>query len=522
MVLAGARLPRARPRRSRRSPRNFTRPRATSCFPRVMRDYSTARVLTTEWMDGAKVADLGAPRRRRRRPHARPRALWWRPTASRSSSTASITPIRTRGTCWCRARRCRAGAAIVFLDFGATAECRRGMRKGMVSFLQGAMTRDTAAHRLGDEGHGLHLAAGRSRGLRSGRRVLPRPVPRRRCGRRLLAQETSASTRSESLEQPARPAQTSTSRSPTCASLPRPQGMDPARADAAPAARGVHHARSGDEPHRGHPAVPRAVLARREEGWSEAVVEASREVALSALRCRATEEFHRPRDRGELELRFAASTSTRACFITAGNRFSGGCSPSGLRRWPRSGRGGECRGRRGQGPSVRGSLPSCSCSPGSPVGPAAAARDVDAGGSTEYLMQARPLPCALILVNIPAKPLFVILLVLAAAAFARNLIRRRKDPSVPWSSLSVYLLVGAELLVGFKTPSGFPGPTCCAALDARAHLRLRRDVRGTSLFVGGSCDAAREGRTACPSRTPAQSTCGRPSGRSSARACCGS
>ena len=32
----------------------------------------------------------------------------------------------------------------MFLDFGATAEVSTGMRKGMVSFLQGAMTRDTA------------------------------------------------------------------------------------------------------------------------------------------------------------------------------------------------------------------------------------------------------------------------------------------------------------------------------------------------------------------------------------------
>src|SRR4029077_18097398 len=32
---------------------------------------------------------------------------------------------------------------IVFLDFGATATVSEGMRRGMVSFLQGAMTRDT-------------------------------------------------------------------------------------------------------------------------------------------------------------------------------------------------------------------------------------------------------------------------------------------------------------------------------------------------------------------------------------------
>src|SRR5688572_4191511 len=37
-----------------------------------------------------------------------------------------------------------AGSAMVFLDFGATAQVSEKMRKGLVSFLQGAMTRDTA------------------------------------------------------------------------------------------------------------------------------------------------------------------------------------------------------------------------------------------------------------------------------------------------------------------------------------------------------------------------------------------
>ena len=53
-----------------------------------------------------------------------------------------------------------------------------------------------------------------------------------------------------------------------------------------------------------------------------------------------------------------------------------------------------------------------------------------------------------ILVNIPAKALFFVLLVLAAALFARDLIRRRKDRTLPFGSMPLYLLVGAELLVG--------------------------------------------------------------------------
>jgi predicted unusual protein kinase regulating ubiquinone biosynthesis (AarF/ABC1/UbiB family) len=113
-------------------------------FPTVMSEYSTARVLTTEWMTGIKVADLdrlaaqGIDRRKAARlcveaycqqifvdgiyhadPH--PGNLLLRPGGPEVS-----------------------GPSMVFLDFGATAQVSQNMRKGLVSFLQGAMTRDTA------------------------------------------------------------------------------------------------------------------------------------------------------------------------------------------------------------------------------------------------------------------------------------------------------------------------------------------------------------------------------------------
>jgi ubiquinone biosynthesis protein len=113
-------------------------------FPRVMAEFSTARVLTTEWMTGIKIADIGRltaqgiDRRKAARlcveaycqqifvdgvyhadPH--PGNLLLRPGGPDAS-----------------------GPAIVFLDFGATAQVSEKMRKGLVSFLQGAMTRDTA------------------------------------------------------------------------------------------------------------------------------------------------------------------------------------------------------------------------------------------------------------------------------------------------------------------------------------------------------------------------------------------
>jgi ubiquinone biosynthesis protein len=112
-------------------------------FPRVMADYSTARVLTTEWMEGVKASDLerlGALNVDRRRTaricveaycqqifidglyHADPHPgnlLVQQPAAPGQAPT------------------------VVFLDFGATATVSQAMRHGMISFLQGAMTRDT-------------------------------------------------------------------------------------------------------------------------------------------------------------------------------------------------------------------------------------------------------------------------------------------------------------------------------------------------------------------------------------------
>jgi ubiquinone biosynthesis protein len=113
-------------------------------LPRVMTEFSTARVLTTEWIDAAKIADLPrleAERIDRRKAaqicveaycqqifvdglyHADPHPgnLLLQPPA-----VAGETPT------------------IVFLDFGATATVSEGMRRGMVSFLQGAITRDTS------------------------------------------------------------------------------------------------------------------------------------------------------------------------------------------------------------------------------------------------------------------------------------------------------------------------------------------------------------------------------------------
>jgi ubiquinone biosynthesis protein len=111
-------------------------------IPRVFGDYSTGRVLITQWVDGVKVGDLP------------------------SIASAGIDRLKSARLCieaYCKQifvdgvyhadphpgnLLLSAGAGgggdpvLVFLDFGATARISPGMRKGIVSFLQGAVTRD--------------------------------------------------------------------------------------------------------------------------------------------------------------------------------------------------------------------------------------------------------------------------------------------------------------------------------------------------------------------------------------------
>src|SRR6185503_2661818 len=57
-----------------------------------------------------------------------------------------------------------------------------------------------------------------------------------------------------------------------------------------------------------------------------------------------------------------------------------------------------------------------------------------------------------ILVSIPAKLLFVVALVLAVAAFARDVMRRRRDRTVPWTPVPIYaygVMLGTSLVIGW-------------------------------------------------------------------------
>jgi predicted unusual protein kinase regulating ubiquinone biosynthesis (AarF/ABC1/UbiB family) len=66
--------------------------------PRPVDDYSTSRVLTMEYVDGRKVTDID-PMTRSTSTAPRSRASSSTRICTRSSSTASSMPIRTRATC---------------------------------------------------------------------------------------------------------------------------------------------------------------------------------------------------------------------------------------------------------------------------------------------------------------------------------------------------------------------------------------------------------------------------------------
>jgi len=114
--------------------------RSDVLIPRVIPEYSTARVLTTQWMDGVKVGDGDGIRA----------AGIDRMQAGRQIIEAYCKQIFVDGVYHADPHPGNlllvpspAGPpTVVFLDFGATARISPNMRKGIVSFLQGAVTRD--------------------------------------------------------------------------------------------------------------------------------------------------------------------------------------------------------------------------------------------------------------------------------------------------------------------------------------------------------------------------------------------
>lgn len=111
-------------------------------IPKVIGICSTTRVLTTQWMDGVKVNDqagitaAGIDRATAARlcieAYCKQIFVDGVYHADPHPGNLLLVPQRSEGE----------GPALVFLDFGATARISPAMRKGIVSFLQGAVTRD--------------------------------------------------------------------------------------------------------------------------------------------------------------------------------------------------------------------------------------------------------------------------------------------------------------------------------------------------------------------------------------------
>lgn len=129
---------------------NFKLPRASQAatagmllpvgFPKVHSALSTARVLTTEWMDGVKISHVGT-------------------LDAQGIDRAALA--RTVVTVYCQqifadglyhadphpgnllVRTHEGLAELIFLDFGAVAEVSPKMRRGMAEVLQAALQRDT-------------------------------------------------------------------------------------------------------------------------------------------------------------------------------------------------------------------------------------------------------------------------------------------------------------------------------------------------------------------------------------------
>ena len=111
-------------------------------FPKVRRELSTARILTTEWIDGVKVSDrarlnaLGVDRSKLARAvvHAYCQQIF-------SDGVYHADPHP--GNILVRKDAATGEVSIVFIDFGAVAEVSPKMRRGIVDLIQAGIARDT-------------------------------------------------------------------------------------------------------------------------------------------------------------------------------------------------------------------------------------------------------------------------------------------------------------------------------------------------------------------------------------------
>jgi phosphatidylglycerol---prolipoprotein diacylglyceryl transferase len=89
-----------------------------------------------------------------------------------------------------------------------------------------------------------------------------------------------------------------------------------------------------------------------------------------------------------------------------------------------------------------------------------------------------------ILVNIPAKFLFFAALLGALVVFVRELIQRRGDKTIPFSSTPLYLLVGAVILLKVKADAFIPSSEAFVRPWTPVPIYSYGVMLGTSLVVG--------------------------------------
>jgi prolipoprotein diacylglyceryl transferase len=89
-----------------------------------------------------------------------------------------------------------------------------------------------------------------------------------------------------------------------------------------------------------------------------------------------------------------------------------------------------------------------------------------------------------ILVNIPAKLLFFVALAVGLGLFVRDLVQRRRNPKLQFSSTPLYLLVAAEVLIGLKSGSWTPSAAGFGHAWTPVPIYSYGVMLGTSLVVG--------------------------------------
>jgi prolipoprotein diacylglyceryl transferase len=88
------------------------------------------------------------------------------------------------------------------------------------------------------------------------------------------------------------------------------------------------------------------------------------------------------------------------------------------------------------------------------------------------------------LANIPSKLLFVLALILAAVSALWNARARKRDPKTPRTSTSLYLLVGAWLLMGLRGGSWIPSGAMFSEAWKPVPIFSYGVMLGTSMVVG--------------------------------------